>query len=102
VNRLDIFQEIDFLTGTRIMLKPLVSEMAKDIFAATEESHKELYRFMPRENKTVGEAEEFIELSVKQRHEGTSLNLAIYESDTVRFAGTIGIHKFDPFTPLWQ
>ena len=102
MNRSDMFQEIDFLTGTKIILKPLALEMAKDIFAATEESREELYRFMPWENKTVDEAKEFIELSIKQRHEGTALSLAIYESDTGRIAGTIGIHKFDPFTPLCE
>ena len=97
-----VFQEISFLTGKKTILELLESKIADEIFAATEQSRKELYQFAPWENKTVDDAKEFVARAVKQREEGMALDLSIHEKGTKRFVGIIGIHKFDPFTPLCE
>ena len=98
----EVFQEINFLTGEKTILKPLELKIADGMFVATEQSRKELYQFVPWENKTVDDVKEFMARTIKQRKEGTALELSIHEKSKERLVGAIGIHKFDPFTPLCE
>lgn len=102
INRAEIFQEVKCLAGERTILRTLALDMAQELFAATEESRDKLHKFVPWENKTVNDARDFIELSIKQRKEGSAFNMSIHEREREQIAGTIGIHKFDSFTPLCE
>jgi ribosomal-protein-alanine N-acetyltransferase len=99
MKRAEVFSKVVSLKGSKTVLKPLELKMAKELFAATEQSQKELHVFMPWENKAIEDARRFIRLSIRQRRGGTALNLSIHERKSDKIIGTIGIHRFDPFTP---
>ncbi len=102
MQRSEIFQKVESLIGEQTILKPWESKIADEIFEATEESREKLYRFVPWKNETVQDVKDFITRSIKQRREGTSLDLSIHERSRQRFVGGIAVRKFDPFTPLCE
>ena len=97
---INIFASLRQLAGEKVILRPLAMSMAEELFAAVDESRDELMRFLPWENKTVEDTREFIERSVREREEGKSLGLGLYESSSDTYAGTIGLHFKDPYSPI--
>jgi len=97
---INIFASVKQLEGEKVILRPLAMSMAEELFAAVDESREELLRFLPWENKTVDDTREFIQRSVREREEGWSLGLAVYEKSTGTCAGTIGLRFKDSYSPI--
>ncbi len=97
--RAEIFNTLTRLQGAYVYLEPVTESLADQIFTATEESKKELYRFMPFSNETVEDVKKFCRSVQEHRLKGEELHLAIFDSDTDTFAGVIGVFHFRYFTP---
>jgi RimJ/RimL family protein N-acetyltransferase len=93
------FRDLTELTGKLIILKPVQPCMDVELFRATKESRKELYRFMPWENRNLEDVSSFIERATLQHDSGMQLHLAIQVKRTGEIVGIIGLINLDPFTP---
>ncbi|MDG5813940.1 GNAT family N-acetyltransferase [Chitinispirillales bacterium ANBcel5] len=81
----------------RLALLPIDKSWADDIFR---EFDHEITKYMyPKPAEKIDETYGFIESSLKELREGTTLQLVITKKDTKEFIGCAGLHKIDSHTP---
>ena len=90
--------EIRQIRGTTTILRPIHLAVHRDLWAAVDESHQQLERFMPFE-RTPEAALDFMEVAKAHYEAGRELHLAIYRRDTAKLCGAIGLNRFDAFSP---
>ncbi len=80
----------DEIEGLRLLLKPIVSEYADEIF---KEFTPEITTYMfPRSPSHISETERFIADACKQREAGTDLVFVILDKQNSDFLGVCGLH----------
>ena len=80
----------DEIEGLRLLLKPIASEHAGEIF---KEFTAEITTYMfPRSPSHISETEEFISNAGKQREAGTDLGFVILDKQHGEFLGVCGVH----------
>ncbi len=80
----------DEIEGLRLLLKPIASEYADEIF---KEFTLEITTYMfPRSPSHISETEQFIADACKQREAGTDLGFVILDKQNSDFLGVCGLH----------
>ena len=80
----------DEIEGLRLLLKPIASEYADEIF---KEFTPEITTYMfPRSPSDISETEQFIADACKQREAGTDLVFVILDKQNSDFLGVCGLH----------
>ena len=80
----------DEIEGPRLLLKPIVSEYANEIF---KEFTLEITTYMfPRSPSHISETEQFIADACNQREAGTDLGFVILDKQNSDFLGVCGLH----------
>ncbi|MGI8735291.1 MAG: GNAT family N-acetyltransferase [Pyrinomonadaceae bacterium] len=80
----------DEIEGLRLLLKPMVSEYADEIF---KEFTPEITTYMfPRSPSHISETEQFVADACKQREAGTDLGFVILDKEDGEFLGVCGLH----------
>ena len=93
----------DEIEGLRLLLKPIGSEYAAEIF---QEFTPEITTYMmPRSPSHISETEQFIAETCRQREAGTDLGFVILDKQSSEFLGVCGLHgthnSKQPEVGLW-